>query len=124
MNRFMTLRSKNFQFVEKPDPLKLFRELERRVRRLEQNRLHRSRNGVLMNFRRRAIRALYLTGKLTMEELGNAFGLTPQRIQQIIKASHEIDHQLTNHKCNLCGKDCGGCTKHAYECDWLINHKH
>lgn len=31
---------------------------------------------------------------------------------------------LELHKCNLCGKDCGGCLKRAYQCHWLINHAH
>lgn len=28
------------------------------------------------------------------------------------------------HVCNICHKDCGGCTSPAYQCAWLVEHNH
>lgn len=32
--------------------------------------------------------------------------------------------KIVKHSCNICHKDCGGCTSPAYQCAWLVGHKH
>jgi DNA-directed RNA polymerase sigma subunit (sigma70/sigma32) len=68
------------------DPIRRIQErlasIENRLQRLERTQARRYAN--LRGFRTRAIRALYGMEKLTLGELGVAFGITKQRIAQIV----------------------------------------
>lgn len=61
--------------------------VEKRLSAFEQNNKRnnkRTRYKVLRGARTRALRALYATGKVSYDDLGEAFGISRQRVEQIV----------------------------------------
>lgn len=61
---------------------------DRRIATLIHWREKRKRYAELRGFRTRAIHALVALDKLTLEEIGQAFGISRQRVEQITRTTH------------------------------------
>jgi hypothetical protein len=57
-------------------------------------------------------------------QTNGAIGLTDRDCELVIQCMVTQDTQLAKHVCNLCARNCGGCTSPAYQCTWLLTHKH